>query len=84
MCALVLGEEFDRTLDLGQDEADAALRDWIGVLWNSRRTELMTAFAGSAPALTGVFPWLPAHLEAETPAAQLFSSMKKRLRSPAT
>lgn len=66
VCALVQGEEFDRTLDLGQDEADAALRDWIGVLWNSRRTELMAAFAGSAPALAGVFPWLPAHLEAET------------------
>ena len=66
VCALVQREPFDRTLDLDQDEADAALREWVGVLWNSRRTDLMAAFAEGAGSVAGVFPWLPEHLAAET------------------
>ncbi|MBE0565286.1 MAG: hypothetical protein IH621_04950, partial [Krumholzibacteria bacterium] len=66
VCALVTGEPFDRTLDLGQAEADAALREWVTVLWAGRRTDLMAAFAERAATVAGVFPWLPGFLAAET------------------
>ncbi len=66
VCALVLGEPFDRTVDLEQAAADDALREWVGVVWRSRRTDLMTAVAGAAGSIAGVFPWLPGHLAEET------------------
>ncbi|MFO7609534.1 MAG: glycosyltransferase [Candidatus Krumholzibacteriia bacterium] len=66
VCALVTGEPFDRTLDLDQDAADAALREWVGLLWESRRTDLMAAFADRAPSVTGAFPWLPEFLAERT------------------
>ena len=66
VCALIVGRELDVTVDLPQDEADAALRRWVTVLWESRRTDLMTAFADACGVLAAPFPWLAEHLRQET------------------
>ncbi len=61
-CALVLGEQIDLTVDLAPDEADAALREWVALLWRSRRAPLLASFLDHAPAVFGAFPWLPQEL----------------------
>jgi tetratricopeptide (TPR) repeat protein len=61
-CALVLGEEVDLTVDLSQDQADAALHEWVALLWRSRRSPLLASFLDHAPAVFGAFPWLPQEL----------------------
>ncbi len=66
VCAVLTGQPFDRTLVLDGEAAGDALKDWIGVVWRSRRTALMQAFADGAGGLAAAFPWLPAHLAAET------------------
>jgi tetratricopeptide (TPR) repeat protein len=56
--ALVLGEEVDLTVDLAQEQADAALREWVALLWRSRRAPLLASFLDHAPAVFEAFPWL--------------------------
>ncbi len=65
-CALALGQDVDLNLDLNQDEADQAFQRWIRILWQSRRTGLMTVFAENCGSVTEVFPWLETFLAAET------------------
>jgi len=66
MCCLVLKRELDLQLKAGQDEADQLFRNWIHLLWKSRRTEVMSAFADGCESVLGVFPWLPEFLTEET------------------
>jgi tetratricopeptide (TPR) repeat protein len=61
-CCLALGEQADFSVDLEQDEADAALKEWLALLWRSRQAGLMTAVVGSFPLVGAVFPWLPEFL----------------------
>ncbi len=61
-CALVLAEEVDLAVDLAPAEADAALREWIALLWRSRRAPLLASFLDNVPAVFGTFPWLPQEL----------------------
>ncbi len=68
VCDLISGRDCDLAVDLEQAAADAALAQWLTVLWRSRRTDLMLAFAENAHAVTGVFPWLPEWLESQTAA----------------
>ncbi len=65
-CALALGQDVDLNLDLSQDEADQAFKKWIHILWQSRRTDLMTGFAENCGSVTELFPWLESYLAAET------------------
>lgn len=65
-CTLALGQDVDLDVDLDQDTADLNFRKWIRILWESRRTELMTVFAENCGSVTGVFPWLEEYLAAET------------------
>jgi len=65
-CCLVLGEQADFSVDLEQAEADAALKEWIRVLWRSRQAPLLSAFVDHFPLVSGIFPWLPEFLTAET------------------
>lgn len=61
-CCLALGEQADFSVDLEQDEADAALRQWLALLWRSRQAGLMTGVVENFPLVAGVFPWLPGFL----------------------
>jgi len=63
VCNLIAGRDSDLDVALGQPEADAALTRWLTALRQSRRDDLMLAFARNASAVTGVFPWLPGWLE---------------------
>jgi tetratricopeptide (TPR) repeat protein len=65
-CCLALGEVADFTVDLSQDMADAALKQWLRLLWRSRQTTLMTGVADNMVLVDGVFPWLPVFLTEET------------------
>ena len=67
VCDLIAGRDSDLDVALEQAEADAALARWLTVLHRSRRDDLMLAFARNAPAVAGVFPWLPGWLEARAP-----------------
>jgi glycosyltransferase involved in cell wall biosynthesis len=66
VCTLVLGEGFDGEIKADQEQADALMRKWVKLLWQSRHTEGMTAFADNCQAVTGVFPWLGDFLAEET------------------
>jgi tetratricopeptide (TPR) repeat protein len=66
VCQLAVGQDFQGTLDTDQDTADRLLKEWISLLWDSRQTEAMGAFAENCGNLLAAFPWLPAFLEAET------------------
>ncbi len=66
VCTLVLGEDFDAEIMADQEQADRWLRGWVGMLWQSRHTEAMAAFAENCQAITGVFGWLPDFLAEET------------------
>jgi len=65
-CSLIRGEPFDRRVDLAPEEAEAAFKEWLSLLWSSRRTDAMEALADAAPTVTHVFPWLPEFLGQET------------------
>jgi len=65
-CALALGQDVDLNVDLEQEKADTAFKDWIRILWESRRTRLMTVFAENCGSVTEIFPWLEEYLGAET------------------
>ncbi len=65
-CALALGQDVDLAVDLDQETADTNFRKWIRILWESRRTELMTVFAENCGSALEVFPWLEECLAAET------------------
>jgi len=62
VCDLVDGRDLDLDVDIDQDAADAALADWLDVLWRSGDTEAMTAFLDRLGLVADVFPWLPDHL----------------------
>jgi tetratricopeptide (TPR) repeat protein len=66
LCSLVLDQELDLQVDVEQDEADRLFKLWIHLLWKSRKTETMEAFAQGCGAVTGIFPWLPEYLAEET------------------
>lgn len=66
VCTLVLGEGFDEEISADQETTDQWMRHWVGLLWKSRHTESMAAFAENCAAVTGVFPWLPEFLAQET------------------
>ncbi len=61
-CALALGKDVDLTVDLAPDAADAALREWVALLWRSRRAPLLATFLDHAPSVFETFPWLPREL----------------------
>ena len=73
-CCLVLGEQVDFTVDMEQEQADVALKEWIRVLWRSRQTSLMTAFIDHYALVGENFPWLPHFLTEET------ERLKRQLR----
>ncbi len=66
LCSLVLNQELDLQVDVEQDEADILFKSWIHVLWESRKTEMMSAFADGCGSVMGIFPWLPEFLAEET------------------
>jgi tetratricopeptide (TPR) repeat protein len=65
-CCLALGEAADFSVDISQEEADTALKEWLRVLWRSGRTSLMSAVVDNMALVGGVFPWLPVFLTEET------------------
>jgi len=73
-CCLVLGDQVEFTVDLEQEQADIALKEWIRVLWRSRQTSLMTAFIDHYALVAENFTWLPQFLTEET------ERLKKQLR----
>jgi len=74
VCCLALGEQADFSVDLAQDEADRALKEWLAVLWRSRQAPLMSAVIDHFPLVAGIFPWLPQYL------TELTEALKKQLR----
>jgi tetratricopeptide (TPR) repeat protein len=62
VCNLAQGRDTDIDLDLDPETAGQALRAWVDVLRRGRRPDLLAAFRHYAPALTPLFPWLPAAL----------------------
>lgn len=66
VCCLALGDTFTGTIDTDQETADRLLKGWVSLLWDSRETGAMSAFAEQCQAITSHFPWLPEFLEAET------------------
>jgi len=65
-CTLALDLDIALDVDLDQDTADAEFKRWIRILWESRRTNLMTRFAENCGDVAGIFPWLPEYLAGET------------------
>jgi len=65
-CALLNGSPFDHEVDLPADQATLHFQDWIGLLWRSRRTELMESFVDQCGSVVHVFPWLPEYLQGLT------------------
>lgn len=65
-CALALGRDVALDVDLSAAEAETAFQHWIRILWDSRRTPLLVAFADNCATVTGLFPWLPDFLATET------------------
>jgi tetratricopeptide (TPR) repeat protein len=73
-CCLILGEQVEFTIDLEQSEANAALKEWIAVLWRSRQSHHMSALVDHHRLVSGVFPWLTGYLTDQT------EQLKRRLR----
>ncbi len=66
VCCLVFDRDLDLAVDLEQEKADQVFKEWIGLLWQSRKTDLMAAFAQKCETVGEVFPWLPEYLAQET------------------
>ncbi|MCP4574502.1 MAG: glycosyltransferase family 2 protein [bacterium] len=66
VCSLVTGIPVDLAIDIDQQAADAALQDWLRVVWRARRVEDMNAVADNVPAIVEAFPWIPDFLREET------------------
>lgn len=66
VCCLALNRELDLQVDTDQETADRLFKEWIRLLWQSRRTEVMEVFADSCSSVQGIFPWLPEFLREET------------------
>lgn len=66
VCCLVMDRELDLQVDVEQREADQLLKDWIHLLWQSRNTKAMEAFANGCGSVMSIFPWLPEFLQKET------------------
>lgn len=66
LCSLVLDKELDLQLDVDQQKADMLFQNWIHLLWKSRQTVVMSAFADGCGAVLEIFPWLPDFLNEET------------------
>lgn len=64
VCDLIAGVGSALEVPLGQREADAALRDWVGVLRQQRAGSLLARLRAVAPAVEAYFPWLPALVRA--------------------
>ena len=60
LCDLAQGRDSELEVELDEDSASAALRDWLDVL--KRASPAWPAWRNAAMMLTNVFPWLPAHL----------------------
>jgi glycosyltransferase involved in cell wall biosynthesis len=63
---LVSDQDVDLNLDLEQEEADRIFKEWIHLLWQSRKTDRMEAFADHCTRVLEIFPWLPDFLQQET------------------
>ncbi len=66
LCSLVLNRELDLQVDVDQETADRFFKSWIVLLWKSRNTEMMAAFAESCSSVSGIFSWLPGFIAKET------------------
>jgi tetratricopeptide (TPR) repeat protein len=62
VCDLCRGRDSDMTLDLSQAQADQAMKAWIDVILRSKDLDIARGFLANAGAITGVFPWLQAHV----------------------
>ncbi len=62
LCDLVEGRDSDLTVDLEPDEVERALRGQVGALAVAALPAVRTALLRGAPAVAGIFPWLPAAL----------------------
>ena len=62
LCDLAEGRDSDLTIDLEPDEADRAMRSLVAGLSAAAAPSVRAALQRGAPALAGVFPWLPAAL----------------------
>ncbi len=66
VCDLAAGHDLDLDVEIDAETADSALREWLDVLWRSRRTDLMTGFVERMGMVTDHFPWLADHLQEKT------------------
>jgi len=66
VCCLVLDLQLDIQLDVDQQKADQIFKEWISLLWRSRRSEQLTAFAERCGSVEEIFPWLAGFLAEET------------------
>ena len=62
LCDLVEGRDSDLSVDLEPEEVEKALRSQVAVLAVAARPSVRSALLRGAPAVAGVFPWLPAAL----------------------
>lgn len=59
VCDLCEGRDSDLMLELEQEEADDALRQWTVAVLRCPDLDIPEAFLGRAGAIVGLFPWLP-------------------------
>ncbi len=69
-CCLVLNKDLDLQVDVDQETADLLFQGWIKLLWKSRNTQAMEAFAQGCASVLELFPWLPEFLKKETRTTQ--------------
>jgi tetratricopeptide (TPR) repeat protein len=62
LCDLVEGRDTDLALDLEPEEAERALRGQVAALAVAALPSVRSALLRGAPAVSGLFPWLPAAL----------------------
>lgn len=62
VCTLVVGEDVDLQVDVGQEEADELLKGWVLTLTQSGQTASIAALVRNSSAVAEVFPWLDGFL----------------------
>jgi glycosyltransferase involved in cell wall biosynthesis len=63
---LIRGRDTRLELELSQESADAALRQWVDALVRTRNPSWLRGFATNAPAIQDAFPWLFDYLRRRT------------------
>ena len=63
-CDLVAGRDSDLVLEIEDDLAHRAFGSWVDALRTAGAADVLARFRRNAPAVAGIFPWLPERLAA--------------------